>query len=420
MRRRLTKEEVMTIRVLEEKGVSKRSIARQLGVSEGTVRYQLKAGDKEDGRQGKPELAAAVGSVIERWMEDRREGSRPVNVQELHEQLVSAHGYTGSYRSVLRYVRRRWGRPPIRTYRRVETVAGAQSQTDWGEFPRVQLGSEVESLSAFVMVLSHSRYPAVVWSWCQDQVSWLWCHNEAFRRLKGIPATNRIDNVKTALAQGAGAWGVLHPTYKAYARSVGFHIDACPPRAPQAKGKSEAKVRLSRLLLDVERLPVADLEELQAETDYRVDRWADRAICPATGMTVKESWLSEQEQLAPLALLPEPFDVAVRRPVHRDATVHFEGRQYTIPFAYVGRHVDVRGCAGRVQIFADDELLREYPRHTAERLLIDPTCYEGESTDRALAPPPLGKMGRKLQEIQETPVAQRPVDLYHALMEVAR
>ena len=132
MRRRLTKEEVMTIRVLEEKGVPKRSIARQLGVSEGTVRYQLKAGDKEDGRQGKPELAAAVGSVSERWMEDRRVGSRPVHVQEPHKSLVSAYGYTEPYLSKPRYVRRRWGRPPIRTYRRVDTVPGAQSQTDWG------------------------------------------------------------------------------------------------------------------------------------------------------------------------------------------------------------------------------------------------------------------------------------------------
>jgi hypothetical protein len=82
--------------------------------------------------------------------------------------------------------------------------------------------------------------------------------------------------------------------------------------------------------------------------------------------------------------------------------------------------VEVRGCAGKVQILSCGRILREYPRHTEERILIDPTCYEGEPTDQALPPPPLGKMGRKLQEIWAMPVPRRPLDLYAALAEVAR
>ncbi len=35
----------------------------------------------------------------------------------------------------VRFVRARYPRPKIRTYRRVETPPGAQSQTDWGEYP---------------------------------------------------------------------------------------------------------------------------------------------------------------------------------------------------------------------------------------------------------------------------------------------
>jgi hypothetical protein len=37
-----------------------------------------------------------------------------------------------------------------------------------------------------------------------------------------------------------------------------------------------------------------------------------------------------------------------------------------------------------------------------------------------MAPKPLGRMARKLLELSETPVQQRPVDLYAALAEVAR
>lgn len=419
---RLGPEEIVTIAVLKEKGAPKRAIARTLGVTEGAVRYHLRrrAEGAVDGRREKVFKATTVGGLIERWVQARAGAPRPVNVRELYEHLLREHGYSGSYQSVRRYVRAWYGRPPIRTYRRVETPPGAQAQTDWGEYPRVDVGAGLEPLHAFVMVLSHSRKPAIVWSEREDQVSWLACHNGAFRRLGGIPAVNRIDNVRTAIAAGAGAWGVIHPTYRAYARSVGFHVDACQPGEANAKGKTEAKVRLSRLLVDVVTSRYAGIAGLQSATDEQVERWAKRAICPATGATVDETWQSEREHLAPLPTLPEPFDVVVDRPVHDDCTVYFEGRQYVVPFDLVRRQVEVRGCAGKVQILHDGRVVREYPRRTPKRLLIDPTCYEGAPTEHALPPPPLGRMGRRLQEILETPVARRPIDLYAALAEVAR
>lgn len=56
MERRLRGEEVMTIGVLYERGMSKRAIARQLGVDEKAVRYRLRrlASEAVDGRSGKP------------------------------------------------------------------------------------------------------------------------------------------------------------------------------------------------------------------------------------------------------------------------------------------------------------------------------------------------------------------------------
>jgi transposase len=422
MPRRLREEEVVTVQVLAEKGQNHCEIARVMGVTEGAVRYHLRraAAGARDRRGEKVFKVERLGEVIAAWFAAASERARPVNVRELHEHLVMEYGYEGSYPSVLRFVRARYPRPKIRTYRRVETPPGAQSQTDWGEYPGVDIAGERSALHAFVMVLSHSRKPAVVWSRREDELSWLRCHNESFRRLAGVAAVNRIDNVKTAVMQGAGAWGVIHPTYRAYSRAVGFHIDACQPSQAQAKGKVEAKVRLSRARLDPCRRRWDSLEELQAWTDERIERWARQALCPTTGETVQTSWERELPRLAPLPILPEPFDVVVTRPVHQDCTVRFENRAYTVPFRWVGQCVEVRGCAGRVQIWADGRIVREYPRQSIERLLVDPSCYEGASTQRVLAPVPLGAMGRKLQEILELPVERRPLDLYAALVEVAR
>ncbi len=422
MPRRLSQEEIVTIRVLAEKGQNHCEIARTVGVTESTVRYHLRraAEGAEDGRRDKPERASTLAEVITAWHAEREGKKRPVNVMELFEHLVAEYDYPGSYQSVRRFVRRHYPKPRMRTYRRVETVPGAQCQTDWGEFSGVDVGEGPEDLSAFLMTLSHSRKPAVVWSRRKDLLSWLSCHNAAFDRLAGVAAVNRIDNVKTALASGAGPWGTIHPAYRAYSHTVGFHIDACLSGAPEAKGKVEAKVRLSRLRVDPGPRCFDALEELQQWTDQRLLAWSRRALCPATGLTVEESWHRELERLPPLPILPEPFDIAVTRPVHKDCMVRFEERSYPVPFQWVGQRVEVRGCAGKVQILAEGQILREYKRHTPERILIDPSCYEGEATDRVLPPRPLGKMGRKLQEIYELPVEQRPLNLYAALAEVAR
>jgi transposase len=420
---RLTAEDVVTIQVLSKKGVASRAVARQLGVTEGAVRYRLRrqASGATDGRGPKVFAAASLTEVVDAFCAATSDGERPPNVKALYEHLVAEHGYAASYKSVVRYVRSRFGRPPLRTYRRVETPPGAQAQTDWGHFTALDIGDGPQLLYVFVMVLSHCRKPALVWSERADQVSWIACHNRAFERFGGIPAVNRIDNVKTAISRGAGAWGTRHPTYAAYARTMGFHIDACAPREPQQKGKTEAKVKLSRRLIDPKRDRFQSLAELQEVTDERVERFCERTLCPATGLSIAETFAVERAALRPLPrVLPEPFDVAVLREVALDCMVAFEGRRYAVPFAFAGRTVEVRGCAGRVQILGDAGVLREYPRHSAERLLLDPSCYEGKATAEARPPPPLGRMGRRLQEICAMPVAKRPLDLYAALAEASR
>lgn len=133
-----------------------------------------------------------------------------------------------------------------------------------------------------------------------------------------------------------------------------------------------------------------------------------------------DSWQAERRHLAPLPILPQPFDHVATRTVSGDCLVSFEGRQYSVPFAWVGQPVELRGCCNTVQILAGLQVVAEHPRHTEQRLLIDPQHYEGRSTERVAAPIPLGRLGRRLQELASIPVDARPLDLYAALAEVAR
>jgi len=284
----------------------------------------------------------------------------------------------------------------------------------------MRVGEEEIDLHAFHLVLSYSRGEAIVWSERADELAWLAVHNAALRRLGGVPAVIRIDNLKTAIAHGAGPWGEIHEAYRSYARAVRFHVDATRPRAPEEKGKVERRILAHKRGFDPRRCAWPSLAALQAATDAAVARSMERRICPPAGLTVAESLVAEQRHLAPLPILPEPFDLVVRRRVAIDATVCFEGRTYSVPFAHALQEVEVHGCAAGVQIWAEGRVIAEHPRRTVARLLINPAHYEGPSTERLLAPTPLGKMGRRLAEISALLPERRPIHLYAALAEVAR
>jgi len=284
MERRLRGEEVVTIGVLYERGMSKRAIARQLGVDEKAVRYRLArlAAKARDGRSDQVSTVAPFGEAVAHWL--RGAGERGANGLALYEWLVAEHGFSGSYKAVQRFVRAHYGKPRLRVRRRVETPPGAQAQADWAEYPGVLVGGERVDLSAFHLVLSHSRFEAVVWSLRKDELAWLAVHNEALTRLGGVPAVIRVDNPKTAIGWGAGPWGVVNERYAAYAKALRFHVDATRPRAPEEKGKVERRVLAQRTGFDPYRETWRDVAELQGRSDAAVKRSAERRTCPATGL----------------------------------------------------------------------------------------------------------------------------------------
>jgi transposase len=242
----LIKDDIVTILTLKKLGESNRALARRFGVTENAIRYQLKHHPKiKDGRQ-RASLIDRLGlaPAVNYWWESAKAtlpDDRAPSGEQLWSHLVEEYDYSGSQKSVRKYVRSHFPKAKLRAFRRFETPPGAQTQTDWVEFREMDIGGNdgPVTLYGFVMVLSHCRKAAVVWCTSMNQLSWHHAHNLAFSRLGGVAAVNRIDNLKTGIIHGAGPWGEINPQYRTYAKTMGFHIDACLPRSPQHKGKTE-------------------------------------------------------------------------------------------------------------------------------------------------------------------------------------
>lgn len=292
----------MTIRVLGQTGETNQAIAARLGITEGAVRYQLRR-QAQGAVDGRAKLSLVeelqLTEVIDHWYADqlqRLPQSRAPNLHSLWTFLVDEYAYPGSYKSVRKFARERFPRAPMRPLRRIETPPAAQVQSDWLETNIRLLGSDgtvkMVTLYGFVMTLSHSRKTAIIWSRSMDQLAWHHVHNEAFKRLGGIAAVNRIDNLKTGVASGSGVWGKINESYAAYARTMGFHVDPHEARQPQQKGKVERRVGAFKKF-DLSRV-FSSLEELQTYTDESLQRDSICRKCPVTGQSVQATWLIER------------------------------------------------------------------------------------------------------------------------------
>jgi transposase len=413
-----------------DRSVSVRQVATQLGVDESTLRYRLSRSlDAPDGRRDRPTALAGwderIDAVLTRFGDARvlADGTGHCQAQVLHEILMREFQFTGSYQSVRRYLKRRFAPPPIQAVRRVETPPGVQAQHDWFDFEGVIAG-ERRSLHGLIGTLSHCRATFVWISPTMTQLAWQTGHLALFTRYGGVPLWVRIDNLRTGVASGAGPSAVITPAFQTFARTCGFAVDPCRARTGSDKGKVERGVRTDRgAFADLFRTDWHSLESFQAALDGRAAELHDRRRSPMTGTTITEALTAERLRLQPVPAVHEPFDCVVARRVSRDCLVSFEGRRYSVPFAVVGRTVEVRGTAQHVVILAEGRELARHARHTAARLVLTATHYDGESTTAVRAPTPLGRRAQlQLAGMPGLPTPAtiaRPLSAYIALVEEA-
>lgn len=228
-----------TIIALTQRGWSQRRIARELGIDRETVKRYAPAAKPATNPTagslpGPPSLCEAHRAVIEAALE------RGLTAQRIHQDLRSEQGFTGSYESVKRFVRRVGAAMPL-PFRRMECSPGEEVQVDFGQGAWIEADGKRRRPHLFRAVLSHSRkgYSEAVWR--QDTETFIRCCENAYRDFGGVPRTTVVDNLKAAVLDADWFDPNLNPKMAEFAKHYGTTVLPTQPARPEHKGQDRGR-----------------------------------------------------------------------------------------------------------------------------------------------------------------------------------
>jgi transposase len=406
---------IETIRSLHQRGWSQRRIARELGIDRETVARYLRPpaasskpalappGSPDDGEPSKPALAptgsapadgeskpahAPIGATAPlptiaptpEPVAGRPSDCEPwraaiqalldlgLSAQRIHQDLTAAHGFTGSYYSVRRFVRHL---EEVRElpFRRLECGPGEEAQVDFGTgAPLVRPNGTRRRTHVFRIVLSHSRkgYSEAVLRQTTDD--FLRCLENAFGHFGGVPQRLVLDNLRAAVRKADWYDPELNPKVRSFAQHYGVVLLPTRPYTPRHKGKVERGVDY----VQDNALKGRTFAGLDDENRFLLD-WertvADTRLHGTTRRQVGAHFLTaERPALQPLPAERFPCFHEARRVVHRDGHVEVESAYYSVPPEYLARRVWARWDGRLVRIFNERmEPIAVHARHEPGR-----------------------------------------------------
>lgn len=385
----LSQDQWGAIRVLRERGVGTRAIARQLGVDPKTVRRYLRQGGRARYRRRAP-----VREALERdHGEFLRRRVSEVNycAQVLYQELQQL-GYRGSYPIV-----RRWVRPLRERQRRIEeatvrfeTGPGRQAQVDWGSTRLAVAGQKIR-VHLFVLTLGFSRrlyaraYPN------ERLAAFLDGHERAFAHFSGCTEEILYDNARTVVLKRdrEGREIGWNPAFRDFADYYGIRPRLCRPYRARTKGKVESGVKYVKRNALVGR----SFRSWDHLNDHLLD-WtltvADRRVHGTTHNRPAERFRRETLRgvagMAPYRIERHPV-----RMVARDCLVNLDTNRYSVPWRFVGESVEVSVVQHEVRISHRGELVAAHPLCTGRHQVLRNRehfhgLFRAERNDRPPAP----------------------------------
>ncbi len=346
--------------------LSKREIARRLGISRNTVKRYCEGEQvpwERSESQRKPRvITEEVIEFVRNCLEEDKRAPRKQRhtSHRIFKRLQEELGYRGAESTIRRLVGQL--RPSLRdVYIPLCFEPGEAAQVDWGE-AIIYLNGEKIKANLFCMRLCHSAMPFVKAFPTQRREALIEGHISAFEFFGGVPKRLIYDNLRTAVKEG---WGKdvreEQKDFLALKAHYAFSSDFCNPGAAHEKGLVENLVGWVRrnFLTPVPR--VESWEELNsillaACLSYKEHRIRDRS------QTVGEAFAVEQQALTMLPKYRMDYADVEIADVDSFSTVRYDRNRYSVPVEYAGKTVTIKGYPFEVKISYKGVELAVHPR----------------------------------------------------------
>jgi len=351
------------------RGKTIKEISRELHVSRNTVRKVLRSGattfEYERTVQPQPKIGP-WRAELDRLLtaNDGKPARERLTLIRLFEDLRGL-GYEGGYDAVRRYARG-WRRErsavTADAYVPLSFAPGEAYQFDWSHETVVLNGATTQVKVAHVR-LCHSRMLFVRAYPRESQEMVFDAHDRAFAFFKGACTRGIYDNMKTAVET------IFVGKERAYNRRFlqmcsHYLVDpvACTPASGWEKGQVENQVGLVRERFFTPRLRFKSYGELNAWLMDQVLRHAKAHRHPEQrDRTVWEMFEAERASLVPYAGRFDGFH-ALPASVSKTCLVRFDNNKYSVMAGAVGRPVEIRAYADRIELRQEGCIVGEHPR----------------------------------------------------------
>jgi transposase len=365
------------------KGKAIKEIARDLNLSRNTVRKVLRSNatsfEYERGRQPRPKLDPWRDHLDQLLLANEGKAARErLTLIRVFEALCGS-GYDGSYDAVRRYAkawRQGRGAATAQAYVPLSFAPGEAYQFDWSH-EIVLINGVTVAVKVAHMRLCHSRMLFVRAYPRETQEMVFDAHDRAFAFFKGACTRGIYDNMKTAVE--TIFVGKERAYNRRFAQMCGHYLvepTACTPAAGWEKGQVENQVGLVRERFFTPRLRVKSYDELNAWLMDRIIAYAKAHRHPELrDRTIWEAFEAERPSLVACAGRFDGFH-AVPAAVSKTCLVRFDNNKYSVAASAVGRPVEIRAYADRIELRQDGRIVGQHRRcFGRDQTVFDPWHY---------------------------------------------
>jgi hypothetical protein len=281
------------------------------------------------------------------------------NLVRVHEELVK-HGATLSYQALTGFCRRHGiGHPVPLPAGQYHFAPAAEMQHDTSPH-RAPIGGVEQRIETASLVLCYSRmlffqcYPAFNRFICKVFLT------DALGYIGGACRVCMIDNTHVVVSRGTGADMVPAPEMAAFAERFSFSFHA------HEKGDANRSARVERPFHFIENNFLAGRAFADwADLNRQAVAWCDTVNATRKKhlhASPRELFGFERTHLRPLPLfVPEVYTLH-QRLVDVEGYISVDAHRYSVPYALVGRRLEVRETKDRIDVYEGPRLVASHAR----------------------------------------------------------